>query len=459
MKKILLIVFLISSIQASAQFAHQNINLLSTFDDVNVLPESVYGIRYQAVWAWVDSASGREYGIIGSTAGTYIIEVTDPANPVQRDYVASRQSDCIWHEYRTYGNYLYIISDDAGTSFQIADLSYLPDSVHVVYDDTDILEHAHTIFLDNDLLYIGSVSNSFNFEQMNVYSLTNPAHPTLLRKLGDDYPFIGAVHDMFVSNDTVFASCGNDGLFIFKYDRIGNSFSMLGSLTVYPDQGYNHSSVLSEDHSTLYMCDEVPAGMAVKVIDVSDISAPVVLGTFESNPGATPHNVYVWGDFLYIAYYQDGLYIYDISTPSTPVLSGYFDTHYQNPAGTYPSPSYQGCWGAYPELPSGTLLASDMQLGLFCLDASDAVSTPELSFANIRVFPNPAYDKIHIQSPIEMKGVYSIQNLEGKEIQSGFFNSSDEVIRLKNISAGIYFLKLNSGNTSYVKKIIINPVH
>src|SRR6185503_3048475 len=118
-----------------AQFAHQNITLFDQFDDPSVVAEPVYGIRYQGCWGWVDPADDHEYGIIGSTAGTYILEVTDPVNMVMRDYVPGRQSDCIWHEYKSYANYLYIISDDGGSptnSLQIVDMSYLPDSVHKV---------------------------------------------------------------------------------------------------------------------------------------------------------------------------------------------------------------------------------------------------------------------------------------------------------------------------------------
>lgn len=70
--------------------------------------------------------------MIGSTAGTYILDVTDPTNPIETDYIPHRQTDAIWHEYKTFGNYLYIISDDGGNnSLQIADLSTLPDSAHV----------------------------------------------------------------------------------------------------------------------------------------------------------------------------------------------------------------------------------------------------------------------------------------------------------------------------------------
>ena len=48
------------------------------------------------------------------------------------------------------------------------------------------------------------------FSSMSVFSLKeDPTKPEFLRLLSDDYP--GDVHDMFVRNDTVYASKGYDG--------------------------------------------------------------------------------------------------------------------------------------------------------------------------------------------------------------------------------------------------------
>ena len=397
MKKLILsTLFVFTILFCKAQYDHMNINFLGRFDDSTVVAESVYGIRYQACWGWADTTNGKEYGIIGSTAGTYIVEVTDPAHPVQRDYVPGRHSSCIWHEYKTYKNYLYIISDDGGNnSFQIADLSYLPDSVNVVYDSTDIFVHSHTLFIDGDKLYVGSVTTTTDFSSMNVYSLSNPIHPTLLRRLDQDYPNIGGVHDMFVMNDTVYASCGYDGMYIYKYDTLANHFIELGSIQD-GFNNYNHSSFLSPDHQTLYMCEEVPDGRPVKIIDVNDINTPALVDTFYSNTGATPHNPVVKNNMLIIAYYQDGVYTYDISNPRVPVLSGYFDTYMDNPPGIYLQPPYAGCWSVYENLPSGILLAGDMQSGLFCLDINGINGVKNPANDEIEIYPNPTSDKIKI---------------------------------------------------------------
>src|SRR5689334_13594648 len=168
---------------ATAQFPAQNISLLSIWDDsANVVPEPVYGIRYQGCTGWADTSNGREYAAIGSSRpGTYIIEVTNPTAPVLRAFIPgiSNANQSIWHEYQTYGKYLYIVSDDGGQNrFQIADMSYLPDSVHLVRNDSSIFKRSHTIYIDGDKLYCGSITRvGAPSGSMAVYSLADPTTP------------------------------------------------------------------------------------------------------------------------------------------------------------------------------------------------------------------------------------------------------------------------------------------
>jgi choice-of-anchor B domain-containing protein len=461
MKKHLLVLFCIASFAANAQFAHNNISLLSNFDDPGVLAESVYGIRYQGCWGWKDPDDGREYAIIGSTFGTYFIEVTDPLNLVERDYVPGRETYCIWREYKTYGKYCYMVSDDTpNNSFQIADLSYLPDSVHIVHDDTTIFERSHTIYVDGQNLYCGSVSSYSGNASMAVYSLANPAAPLLKRRLNQDFPSINSVHDMFVVNDTIYASCGYQGLRIYRYDEGQNKFFQLGTLPGL-NSDYNHSSFISKDHTTLYVCIEVPDDRPIQVVNVSNPSAPAVVNTFQTNDGATPHNPYVIDDMLVIAGYQDGVYTYDISSPQNPVLSGYFDTHPQN-VGGYDNPPYAGCWGAYTDLPSGILIASDMQYGLFVLDKSLAtgIAKNDLGSMDFTVYPNPAKGTITLEigDNISESVDVLVTSLDGKVVfENSFEPSAMKTYRIdtKDYSAGLYMVKATAGSQTVTRRISV----
>jgi len=454
---------------SKAQYDKQNISMLGHWFSATQTAEPTYGIKYNSVYGWTNPVDHKEYAVLGSSSGTYIIDVTNPASPVYIDYVAGRRTNCVWREYKTYGHFLYGISDDSSpNSFQIMDLSYLPDSIHVISDNTTLFERSHTLYVDGNKLYCGSVTmpGTGGHFSMNVYSLANPAAPVLLRKLNQDYPSINHVHDMLVRNDTVYASCGYQGLFIYKYDSVANDFTELNTLTSYPDQGYNHSSTISPDGHTMVFCDEVPAGMAVKVLDISDINNIGISSTFESNASATPHNPYIKGkDRVIIAYYQDGVQIFDISDPALPVRTGYFDTdtlHGLNDG--YPSSfTYHGAWGAYIDLPSGVILSSDMQNGLYILDASNAlVGIDEHKTANgtISVYPNPATGRISVSLQLREneKAAVEIYDITGRKVisetQAIAAGKSTVSIYTSDLNPGIYLLRIKGKALDYSQKIV-----
>src|SRR5690606_36115597 len=60
--------------------------------------------------------------------------------------------------------------------------------------------------------------------------------------------------------------------------------------------------------------------------------------------------------------YTRGLAVLDITNPGQPVDAGFFDTY---PFGD--AASFNGAWGVYPFLPSGLILVSDINSGLYVL--------------------------------------------------------------------------------------------
>jgi choice-of-anchor B domain-containing protein len=469
MKKFLLLLSLCTiTFAASAQYDALNISLRGHWYNPAQVGEPTYGIKYNGIWGWVDTSDNNaEYAIIGSGKGVHIIDVSDPANPVERDFVLGAKDFCIWREFKTYNNYLYAVSDDGpNNSFQIIDLSYLPDSVHVVHDGTSFFERSHTIFIDGDKLYCGSVTlpASGGFYSMAVYSLANPEVPTLLRTLNQDYPAIGYVHDMFVRNDTVYASCGFDGLYIYKFNTGTNTFSTINTVTTYPDQGYNHSSALTPDGKTLVFCDEVPDDLAVKILDLTDITNIPTAITFKSNEGATPHNPYIYGsDYAVIAYYQDGLQIFNISDPSNPVRTGFFDTDtLKGLNDNYaPTPTYHGNWGAYLDLPSGNFIASDMQNGLFVLDASFAVGIAQHSSeSSVSMYPNPATDVANIRLELKTKDqlLFSVYDVSGRLLmqEEAAYNPGAAIhtLDISGLKPGAYLLEVKGRQNNFSSKLL-----
>src|SRR6218665_309839 len=225
MKKHLLclfVLFLFSALTAQVNYPRQNIELISLITP-NFGVGAGDGRLYSGCWGWYQQNKNKEYAISGASNGTYFIDVSIPTTPTVCAYVAGKLG-CTWREIKTYKNYAYIVSDDAKPNrFQIVDMQYLPDSVHVVHDGTTYFERGHTVWIDNDKMYVGLVTYTNGFSPMNVYSLATPSVPVLLRELPQDMAFINEVHDMYARNDTVYASCGWQGLYVIKFNPSNNT--------------------------------------------------------------------------------------------------------------------------------------------------------------------------------------------------------------------------------------------
>ena len=106
-------------------------NLLGRWSDASLVGSNAYNNIYNEVWGV--ERNGHEYAIIGTTAGTHFIDVTDPTNPTEAFFIAgAAMGGAIIHrDYHDYGDYLYAVADEGISTLQIFDLSALPDSLPV----------------------------------------------------------------------------------------------------------------------------------------------------------------------------------------------------------------------------------------------------------------------------------------------------------------------------------------
>ena len=452
-----LLCFLYAGLQAQIVYPASNIQMIGHWFDPNADSLDFFGNqRYSGCYGWTDPDDNKRYAILGGTAGTYIVDISQPANPVLADYVPGALDSCIWREYKTFGNYLYMGSDDEGDNrFQIADLSTLPDSVTLIHDSDTLVRRTHTLFMDGDKLYLGGVTYQDTVSPMVVYSLSAPQTPILLRKLEQDYPFIEYVHDMFVRNDTVYASAGFQGLFIFTLQG-DSQFVLIGQYSLYPQQGYNHSSYLTDDGKYLVFTDEVPDGLPFKMINVSNLNNISLVQLENSSPGATPHNPYIKGNYVYMAAYQDGLQVYSIAPNGTLQLTGFFDTYWQNNlTGGFGDIPYAGSWGAYTFPDNNWVIVGDMQNGLFILDPTAAVSItpPQEDELTSVLFPNPGTGDLKIQVADPSINRVEVWDALGKKCWNADIEHGEVVISDNAFSTNaMYILRFSSGENGMLSR-------
>jgi len=466
--KHVVIVFLFSAIAfclSHSAVAQQswNMPLLSNWDD-NTIPPAWTG-PYSECWGY--AANGREYAFLASTQGTYFFDITDPVNIELIDYKSTKDSVTLVvnKDYATYSHYLYAVSDQGDNSLQIFDLQYLPDSIITVYDNNTISKRCHTIFVENNRLYMCSNTRPDNsFGPMDVFSLSDPINPVLMGTLSN--PGFFNVHEVFVKNDTAYCANGNNGLWIYDM-KFPATPSLISVLDYYPESGYNHSAWLTNDSKTMAFTDE-NHGKGIKLFDMSDISDPQLKGIIRSNllqvadplteNGSVAHNPYIKGNVLLVSYYHDGIVAYDISYPAYPVRIAYYDTHPQN-TNYY---SYNGCWGLYPFLPSGNIIASDITNGLFILDGKNVLNyQPEIQLSSsLSLGLNPVKDnlEIFIVSELSNEAIIKLYDVTGKLVLNKNIGvepgRSTVKIPLYDLGAGIYVANVQNGALSLTAKVM-----
>jgi len=408
--------------------------ILDVFHDPNQSTTGDGESIYNEVWGFVQD--GEEYGVIGSTEGMYVVHVK---NSNQLELVDFKHgyfsgSDVVHRDYHDYNGYLYEVGDEGYNVLRIYDLHYLPDSVLVVYESSDLIIRSHNIFIDTATAKLYSFANTTQagLEPVAVFSLANPELPV---KVGS-YNFVNYCHDGFVRNDTAYLNCAGEGLRVVDFSNPANPLP-LGALEYYPDKGYNHSGWLSEDGKTYVMCDETPE-MGFKILDVSDLGDIKVksVGKPPTYNETLPHNVMLKDGIAYFAYYNDGLQIYNVRETTTPTRIAYNDTYKGSDANIY-----RGAWGIYSFLPSGRLLVSDRKNGLYLIGYE---APPEIhAEEGFGIYPNPSNGVAYFYHKHKFESSYVVDVFDrlGRKVAS--FDGSDDFISLdlQALSSGVYFFK------------------
>ena len=140
-------------------------------------------------------------------------------------------------------------------------------------------------------------------------------------------------------------------------------FSGFAKLTIDTPFNGTHNAWLSDDGQVVFTTDEV-GNAPTTAYDISDVSDIKELDQFRPaatiGRGVIPHNVHYHNGYLVISHYGDGVVIVDANRPDNLIEVGNYDTS----AGVG---GFTGAWGAYPFLPSGLILVSDSENGLFVL--------------------------------------------------------------------------------------------
>ena len=347
MKKLLLLFFIALSAQLS--FAQLNVTYISDYG---------YSQNLNDIWGYA-APDGTEYALVGVRNGFSILSLADPANPFEVAFIPGGATT--WRDIKTWGETAYVTCDSCDDGLLVVDLSDLPNSAPS-YFVTDVpglgtLGACHNIYID-EFGYAYLAGCSLNNGGMIYFDcFSTPGTPNYVDLAPNVY-----AHDVYVRNNKMYASEIYDGQFTIYDVSDKNNTIALGSQTT--EFNFTHNAWLSDDGNFLFTTDE-QGNAPVGSYDVSDPSNILEMDQFRPietlGEGVIPHNVHVWNDYIITSYYTDGCIIVDGSRPDNLIEVGNFDTFIPTSTG------FDGAWGAYPFLPSGLVLISDIGNGCYIL--------------------------------------------------------------------------------------------
>lgn len=338
---------------------------------------------------YTDIYAEGNIAVIGTwkSKGALIIDITNPDAPVLAAHYNPSPAQTMLEAVVV--NRIGYFGSGNGGGVHVVDLSnpYNPQLITKI-NSTNGGGHnsIHEIVIDGNYLYETS-QNPYS-STIKVINISNPSQPVFVRNLvAQDTNFVHAVH---VKNGRLFTSGWSGKTEIYDVSNIGTQTPPL--LGVINSGTNSHSSWVSEDGNYLYNARELDNG-DLRVYNITNPAAPTLVKTITRTSlgisAKCPHNPVVMGNLLFVAWYQAGVQVFDISNPADPVKLGEYDTY---PAAFTESDSasgdaedaicgynwetgravsgYDGNWAVYPFLGLNKVILGDLDGGLYIIDVT-----------------------------------------------------------------------------------------
>lgn len=331
------------------------------------------------IWGYVHSDS-TEYAIVGTADFTRIYSLADPTSP--REIIAIRGDQTIWRDMKSWEDHIYVTADAVDDGLLVIDMSEVAsDSIRFQFlnpavtgqsGETQILGACHNLYIDeNGYCYLAGCLNRAPFGQPAIPQIMNKA---IILDLNADRwspPIVGVhgeggdeyAHDLYVRDNIMYSSEINTGNLVIFDVTDKDSIVELGRTQTSFE--FTHNAWISDDGNYVFTTDERPNANvdAYDISDLQDIKRLDLFQTTSETKGIIPHNTHYKDDYLITSWYTDGVVITDVSNPTNMVKVGSYDTYTSDNIGD----GFNGCWGVYPWLPSGLIIANDINTGLYVL--------------------------------------------------------------------------------------------
>ncbi len=374
------------SASASVRVVSRNVR-----KDVEIVGQGpVRDRRTSDLWVW-EGTDGRDYAVTGTHSAdghAYFWDVTDPSAMALIDTVrvdARTVNDVKVSEDAKFA----VISREGASNRKnglvILDVSDPANGVQVIarYDD-QLSGGVHNVFIAEEHIYALSAGRRYD-----ILNAEDPTNPYRVGRFELDTPG-HSIHDVWVHEGIAYSSNWSDGVVAVDVGGGGmggapNNPVLLGS-TPYPS-GWNHAAfpyrsestgkflMIGGDEAFPYQTirqPETPGRAAgwIHIYEWDNWEEPKEVARYQV-PEAGTHNLWVEDDILYIAYYNAGLRVVDISGE----LRGDLYRQGREIAAFLPEdpeghiPNAPMTWGPQPY--KGHIFLSDMNSGLWAVKLVD----------------------------------------------------------------------------------------
>ncbi len=280
------------------------------------------------LWIW-EGVDGRDYAVTGTWGadGTaYFWDVTNPGGIVKIDSVqvdARTVNDVKISEDGT----ICVISREGASNRKnglvIIDVKD-PSNVEIISTfDENLTGGVHNVFISNNHVYALSAGQKYY-----IINIEDPKNPYAVSKFELDTPG-HSIHDVWVDDGIAYSSNWADGIQLVD---VGNGIAggspsnpVQFASYAYPNKANHAAFPYRSSTGKFYVIggDEIfPYGLNMKgpnmaggylhVVDFTDLDNPEEIARFEV-PYAGSHNYWIEDDILYVAFYNGGVRVVDLS--------------------------------------------------------------------------------------------------------------------------------------------------
>jgi hypothetical protein len=301
--------------------------------------------------------------------GLRIVDVSSPAAPVELGHAPVAEPD-----FEFYNDVKVI----RGTEDRIYAIVASSERGAVVIDVTDPASptevgsfpepaegdgwvDVHTLFIDQDRAYLANLSTL----GLDVFDVSDPRAPQHLGSYVDEAAVGGNefVHDLYVGGGRAYLNHWSLGLVVVDVSDPA-SITRVGGFDDYAPRTSHSNWVTQAGGRLVSVHGDEGFDAHVRIIDVDSFEA---IGSYQTRPQVSVHNILADGELAYVTYYQDGLRLLDLSNPASPQEVA----HYQTWPGAEPGYGrtfFEGAIGVDLDAERDLILVADTHRGLLILE-------------------------------------------------------------------------------------------